>query len=296
MARVEIESSFQVQASADRVYAFLLDVNRVVGCVPGAQLSEVLDPDTFRGRVRIKVGPVTVSYQGTARITERDPERRSATLSAEGRETTGSGSARATTTMSVQEDGPMTTVRFVADLTVVGRVAQFGRGIMEDVSRHLVAQMGDCIRGRLEGEATAEVTGRPVSQARGARPRRTGAGVPSSGGKPASKLKSAPLAKPSSEPAVPEAAAAPPASRSRRAAPASRPPQELPPPSRNAVPEVRIAPGEGEPADPLDALAVARAVAVNRLRRLSRRPALLGAVGAAVAAGALFIGWRLRRR
>ncbi len=293
---MEIESSFQVQAPPDRVYAFLLDVNRVVGCVPGAQLSEVLDPDTFRGRVRIKVGPVTVSYQGTARITERDPEKRSATLSAEGRETTGSGSARATTTMSVQQDGSTTTVTFVADLTVVGRVAQFGRGIMEDVSRHLVAQMGDCIRGRLEEETTAEVTGRPVSPARGAGARRTGAGGPSGGGKPAAKVKSPPVAKPSSEPAEPDAVDTPPAPRSRQAAPSARPSQEEPALSRDAVPEVRIAPAEGEPADPLDALAVARAVAVNRLRRLSRHPALLGAVGAAVAAGALLVGWRLRRR
>jgi uncharacterized protein len=150
---MQIENSFAVGAAPDTVFAFLLDVHRVVACVPGAELSEVVDPDTFRGKVRIKVGPVTVSYNGTAHITARDQAARSATLHAEGRETTGSGSARATTTMSVEPDGDGSVVRFATDFTVVGRVAQFGRGIMEEVSRRLVGQMGDCIRTTLEGEA-----------------------------------------------------------------------------------------------------------------------------------------------
>ena len=94
---MQIENSFAVKAAPDRVYEFLLDVNNVVSCVPGAELSEVVDPNTFKGKVRIKVGPVTVSYNGTARITSRDSATRTATLEAEGRETTGSGTAQATT-------------------------------------------------------------------------------------------------------------------------------------------------------------------------------------------------------
>lgn len=154
---MEIENSFTVAAPADRVYSHLLDVNNVVRCVPGAELSEVVDADTFKGKVKIKVGPVTVSYNGTARITNRDAASRTATLTAEGRETTGSGSANATTTMSVAEDGPSSSVVTLAtDFTVVGRIAQFGRGIMEDVSRHLVGQMAGCIRATLEaGDAGA---------------------------------------------------------------------------------------------------------------------------------------------
>ena len=150
---MEIENSFTVNAPPDTVYGFLLDVNRVVGCVPGAELSEVVDADTFKGKVRIKVGPVTVSYNGTARITERDQAARTARLRAEGKETTGSGSAQATTTMSVREEGAASLVTFTTDFTVVGRIAQFGRGIMEDVSRHLVGQMAECIRTTLEAEA-----------------------------------------------------------------------------------------------------------------------------------------------
>ncbi|MHB8488999.1 MAG: SRPBCC family protein [Candidatus Dormibacteria bacterium] len=147
---MQIENSFAVKAAPDRVYEYLLDVNNVVSCVPGAELSEVVDPSTFKGKVRIKVGPVTVSYNGTARITSRDAETRTATLEAEGRETTGSGSAQATTVMSVDADGETSKVTLTTDFTVVGRVAQFGRGIMEDVSRHLVGQAATCIQSKLE--------------------------------------------------------------------------------------------------------------------------------------------------
>jgi uncharacterized protein len=170
MPGVQIENSFAVKAPPDRVYEFLLDVNNVVSCVPGAELSEVVDPDTFKGKVRIKVGPVTVSYNGTARITSRDAASRAATLEAEGRETTGSGSAQATTVMSVAVDGDGSTVTLATDFTVVGRVAQFGRGIMEDVSRHLVAQAAECIQSKLEAPppgasptpgATAAPSGNP---------------------------------------------------------------------------------------------------------------------------------------
>ena len=147
---MQIENSFDVGAPPDRVYAFLLDVNRVVGCVPGAELSEVVDPNTFKGKVKIKVGPVTVAYAGTARITDRDEAARTATLEGEGRETTGPGNARAKAAMKVEESGGGSKVTVSTDFTVAGRVAQFGRGLMEDVSKSLVAQMAACIKSQLE--------------------------------------------------------------------------------------------------------------------------------------------------
>jgi carbon monoxide dehydrogenase subunit G len=153
---MQIENQFEVAASPDNVYAFLLDVNRVVGCVPGAELSEVVDADTFKGKVKIKVGPITVAYNGTARIAERDTTARVAKLEAEGRETTGPGSARATAVMTVTpaEAGSMVTLQ--SDFNVAGRVANFGRGVMEDVSKRLAAQMAACIKQNLEHEAAAE--------------------------------------------------------------------------------------------------------------------------------------------
>src|ERR1700691_3514270 len=155
---MHIENSSAVKAAPERVYEFLLDVNNVVHCVPGAELSEVVDPNTFKGKVRIKVGPVIVSYNGTARITSRDADTRTATLEAEGRETTGSGTAQATTVVAVAADGESSTVTLTTDFTVVGRVAQFGRGIMEDVSRHLVGQAATCIQAKLEAPPPSAAT------------------------------------------------------------------------------------------------------------------------------------------
>lgn len=149
---MQLENSFAVAAPPDRVFAYLLDVNKVAGCVPGAELSEVVDPTTFKGKVKIKVGPITVAYNGTARIVERDEAAHSATLEAEGRETTGPGSARAKAFMSVVADGSGSTVKIVTDYNVAGRVAQFGRGVMEDVSRRLVGEMAACIKANVEAE------------------------------------------------------------------------------------------------------------------------------------------------
>jgi carbon monoxide dehydrogenase subunit G len=147
---MQLENSFQVGAPPDKVFAYLLDVNKVVGCVPGAELTEVVDQTTFKGKVKVKVGPITVAYSGTARISERDDAQRSATLSADGRETTGSGSARATATMRVQPAGEGSLVEILTEYHVAGRVAQFGRGVMEDVSKRLMKDMAGCIQSNLE--------------------------------------------------------------------------------------------------------------------------------------------------
>jgi uncharacterized protein len=147
---MQLENSFTVGAPPSRVFAYLLDVNKIVGCVPGAELSEVVDPTTFKGKVKIKVGPITVAYSGTARIMNRDDSNHAATLEAEGRETTGPGSARASARMTVEADGSGSLVKIVTDYNVAGRVAQFGRGVMEDVSRRIVNDMAACIKSNVE--------------------------------------------------------------------------------------------------------------------------------------------------
>jgi carbon monoxide dehydrogenase subunit G len=176
---MQIENEFAVAAPPDRVYAFLLDVNRVVTCMPGAELSEVVDPTTFRGKVKIKVGPITVSYNGTARIADRDDGIRTATLQAEGRETTGPGSARATARMSVEGADGTSTVKLITDLTVAGRIANFGRGVMEDVSRRLVTQAADCIKSHLEEASPTLAGGVPGEAEGGAIPAADDGGPPS---------------------------------------------------------------------------------------------------------------------
>lgn len=147
---MQLENSFQVGAPPERVFAYLLEVNKVAGCVPGAELSEVVDPTTFKGKVKIKVGPITVAYNGTARISDRNDADRSATITAEGRETTGAGSARATAQMRVEASDGGSVVKITTEYHVAGRVAQFGRGVMEDVSKRMVKEMATCIKANLE--------------------------------------------------------------------------------------------------------------------------------------------------
>jgi carbon monoxide dehydrogenase subunit G len=206
---MQIENQFDVAAPPDRVFAFLLDVNRVVTCMPGAELAEVVDPETFKGRVKIKVGPITVAYNGTARISEKDQAARRAVLSADGRETTGPGSARATATMTVLEAPTGSTVTLATDFMVAGRVANFGRGVMEDVSRRLVGQMADCIKANLEapeaeaqpeptaGTAPAAAAAPPATEA-GAEGGPGDQGIRTDGGQPvaAARPASPPQAKP----------------------------------------------------------------------------------------------------
>jgi len=165
---VQIENSFAVDAPADRVYAFLLDVNSVMGCVPGAELSEIVDADTFRGRVRIRVGAITVAYQGTGHVVSRDEAARTAVLEADGREVGGSGSARAVITVRVGENGDGTEVTMLTDLSVVGRAAQVGNGLIEEVSRRLLTQMATCIGARLSDRAVPLPT--PILSAEPAEP------------------------------------------------------------------------------------------------------------------------------
>jgi len=152
---MQLENSFQVAAPPDKVFVYLLDINKVVGCVPGAELSEVVDPTTFKGKVKVKVGPITVAYSGTARISERNDAERTATLTAEGRETTGPGSARASAIMKVQTAGEGSLVHITTDYHIAGRVAQFGRGVMEDVSKRLINDMANCIQANVEADDPA---------------------------------------------------------------------------------------------------------------------------------------------
>jgi len=159
---MQLENSFTVGAPPERVFAYLLDVNKIVGCVPGAELSEVVDPNTFKGKVKVKVGPITVAYNGTAKIADRNLAEHSATLEAEGRETTGPGSARAKAFMSVTADPAGSLVKIVTDYSVAGRVAQFGRGVMEDVSRRIVNEMAACIKANVEaGEPSSGASSVP---------------------------------------------------------------------------------------------------------------------------------------
>lgn len=149
---MKISNSFTVDSPPDQVFGFMLDVNRVVGCVPGAELGEIVDAQTFKGKLTMKVGAVKAAFQGTARIvdTEETDGRAAVTIKADGREIGGQGTARATVLMTVAvTPAGGTEVRIDADFSVSGKFAQFGGRVMEDISKGLIDQMAACIRAGL---------------------------------------------------------------------------------------------------------------------------------------------------
>ena len=136
---MELTNEFHVSVPVERAWAVLTDVERIAPCMPGAELHEV-EGDEYRGVVKVKVGPITAQYKGTATFVERDDDAHRAVLRAEGRDTRGQGNANATVTATLQPDGDGTRVEVVTDLAVTGKVAQFGRGVLADVSAKLLGQ------------------------------------------------------------------------------------------------------------------------------------------------------------
>jgi carbon monoxide dehydrogenase subunit G len=155
---MELEHSFRVEADPTLTYEFLLDVNRVALCIPGVSGIESTGPDTFVGLLKVKVGPIGVTYRGTAKITARDAVTRTATIHAEGTEGVGAGSVQAVAVMTVDPAPDGSVVRISTDLAIAGRLAQFGRGIIDGVAKRIVGQMAECIRNRLEGGAAANLS------------------------------------------------------------------------------------------------------------------------------------------
>jgi carbon monoxide dehydrogenase subunit G len=141
---MQLEHRFTVPASVDEAWAVLLDIERVAPCLPGATLDSS-EGGTYTGRVKVKVGPIQITYTGKAEFTEIDEVARRAVMSATGREVRGSGTARATVTMNLQGDGDKTDVQVLTDLAVTGRPAQFGRGVMADVGERLIGRFADCL-------------------------------------------------------------------------------------------------------------------------------------------------------
>ena len=139
---MELNNAFEVAAPVDLVWAVLTDVERIAPCLPGAQLLEI-EGDEFQGVVKIKVGPITAQYKGAASFSERDDVEHRAVLRAEGRDTRGAGNAAADITAELEATDVGTKVTVTTDLTVTGKVAQFGRGVMADVSKKLMGQFAE---------------------------------------------------------------------------------------------------------------------------------------------------------
>src|SRR5206468_8135458 len=152
---MELTNEFRVPVPKQDAWALLTDVERIAPCMPGAELQEV-EGEEYRGVVKVKVGPITAQYKGKATFLERDETGGKAVLRAEGRDTRGQGNANATITATLVPDGDGTKVTVATDLAVTGKVAQFGRGVLADVSSKLMGQFVDCLETNVLSSTAAE--------------------------------------------------------------------------------------------------------------------------------------------
>jgi carbon monoxide dehydrogenase subunit G len=152
---MELNNEFRVGVSVTEAWKVLTDVERIAPMLPGAQLQEI-EGDEYRGVVKVKVGPITAQYKGQATFLERDEAAGRVVLRASGRDTRGQGNANATITATMTPDGDGTKVSVLTDLTITGKVAQFGRGVLAEVSAKLIGQFVNALEADLtNSDATA---------------------------------------------------------------------------------------------------------------------------------------------
>jgi uncharacterized protein len=160
---IHLENEFTVPVSTDEVWEFLLDPRRVAPCMPGAELTEVLNDRQYKGKVNIKMGPVSLSFNGDVDITERDDAAKRMVMKAKGSELKGKGQANATVISSLERNGAGTRMRIVQDIDLSGPLAQYGRGMIQDVSGSLMDEFADRIQADLtRGKNGAPAVGAPA--------------------------------------------------------------------------------------------------------------------------------------
>lgn len=172
---MQIENEFRLSASVEDAFNLLTDIERIAPCMPGAELREV-EGEEFRGVIKVKVGPIAAQYKGAARLVAKDALAGRAVLEAEGRETRGQGSARATITATFEPEAGKTLVKLTTDLNITGKVAQMGRGVLGDVSAKLLREFSECL----------ELSHSPADDDRAAEPVAAGSAVGTAAGTAAS--------------------------------------------------------------------------------------------------------------
>ena len=151
-----IENEFTVAAPIDFLWNYLLDVEKIAPCMPGAELTEVVDDKNWKGKLNAKFGPVSMAFAGTVTIESRDDVAHRVVLSAKGMEQKGKGAANAKVT-SWLEPGPsdgVTTVKMEADITLTGAAAQLSRGLLPEISKKLTQTFADCLQESMAAEQT----------------------------------------------------------------------------------------------------------------------------------------------
>lgn len=163
---MQFTNEFTIPVGIDDAFEVLTDLERVAPCMPGATLEEV-DGDAHRGRLKVKVGPMSLTYTGTATLTERSPEDRTARIEASGREKRGSGTASADVRATLQERDGETLVTVTTDIDVTGKPAQFGRGVMADVGARIIDRFADNLRDELSSDRAVPAAEPPEPSSNG---------------------------------------------------------------------------------------------------------------------------------
>jgi carbon monoxide dehydrogenase subunit G len=160
---MELEHRFTVAAPVEQAWEVLLDLERIAPCLPGATLTSY-EGDEFAGNVRVKLGPVVMTFTGSGRFVERDVAARRMVIEASGKDRRGGGTARATVRSTLRDEGDgSTAVEVHTDLVITGRAAQFGRGMIADVSNRLLGQFTDCLAGKLAATPEPPVAAAPAA-------------------------------------------------------------------------------------------------------------------------------------
>lgn len=155
---MDLEHSFTVPVGVDDAWNVLLDIERIAPCMPGAALDTV-DGDEFTGTVKVKLGPISLTYKGKAGFVEKDATAHRAVIEARGRDARGNGTANATITATLSGEGGSTTVHVLTALDITGKPAQFGRGVMADVGNKLIGQFADNLAAQI---AAGDAAGAPA--------------------------------------------------------------------------------------------------------------------------------------
>jgi carbon monoxide dehydrogenase subunit G len=156
---MKLENEFSVAAPLEETWATLLDIERVAACLPGATLEPGGEGGVYRGMMKVKLGPMTVHYEGTARLEEVDEDNHTASIAVQAREAKGQGTAAAVISNRLEQVDGGTKVTAVTDLKITGRQAQFGRGIMEDVADSMMKQFAERLEEEIRGAPSREPGG-----------------------------------------------------------------------------------------------------------------------------------------
>lgn len=158
---MQLEHTFTVPAGVEQAWQVLLDIERIAPCMPGAAIDSV-DGDDFTGTVKVRLGPIGLTYKGKATFVEKDAVAHRTVIDARGKDSRGNGTATAKITATLVPHGDGTAVTVLTDLNITGKPAQFGRGVMVDVGNKLIGQFADCLAGKL---ASGEVSASPAADA-----------------------------------------------------------------------------------------------------------------------------------